>query len=421
MAVVELPYVRGEILRSTEDDLAKVERAWREIARRRASGEPLYNLTGLERSLSVPADALDLMDDELASALTLERLRTLALEHLGGERGRDDVAVCNRTTAALVAAIGTAVAAGETVVGISAGYTHPAVLRAAALAGADFVDTTTVAELETALARHEPTLVVATRLAVTYDILDVEVLDAAISAARASGARVLLDDAGGARVGPAVFGQPRTLELDVDVGVTGLDKYGTLGPRLGLLAGRRELVAAARARAFELGLEARPLLYPAVVESLERYDPERVRVLVATTRDVAAALRARLGALVHETPVTAQLRGEDVREHVGGGGTVAPYEAAAALAMLLLLDHGILTVHFAAVPPGTSAILFKFVPPETLERLGGAERLAAAVAEALGRLRALIGDSERVRELLFDAPEGASTIDRWQSRTRSRS
>ena len=228
MAVVELPYVRGEILRSTEDDLAKVERAWREIARRRASGEPLYNLTGLERSLSVPADALDLMDDELASALTLERLRTLALEHLGGERGRDDVAVCNRTTAALVAAIGTAVAAGETVVGISAGYTHPAVLRAAALAGAEFVDTTTVAELETALARHEPTLVVATRLAVTYDMLDVEVLDAAISAARASGARVLLDDAGGARVGPAVFGQPRTLELGVDVAVTASTSTGRL-------------------------------------------------------------------------------------------------------------------------------------------------------------------------------------------------
>ena len=56
--------------------------------------------------------------------------------------------------------------------------------------------------------------------------------------------------------------QPRTLELGVDVGATGLDKYGVSGPRLGLLGGRRDLVDAIRARAIELGLEARPLLSP---------------------------------------------------------------------------------------------------------------------------------------------------------------
>ena len=76
-----------------------------------------------------------------------------------------------------------------------------------------------------------------------------------------------------------------------------------------------------------------------------------------------------------------------------------PYEATAALAMLLLRDHGILTVHFAALPPGTSALLLKFVPPETLARFGGAERFAEAVDEALGELATLVADEEALRRL----------------------
>ena len=86
--------------------------------------------------------------------------------------------------------------------------------------------------------------------------------------------------------------------------------------------------------------------------------------------------------------MTAQLRGEDVLARVGGEPPLVPYEATAALAMRLLLDHGILTVHFAAVPPGTSALLFKFVPPELLQRFGGADRFAAAVESSLDRVAA---------------------------------
>jgi L-seryl-tRNA(Ser) seleniumtransferase len=210
--------------------------------------------------------------------------------------------------------------------------------------------------------------------------------------ARAPGP-VFVDDAGGARVGPAVFGQPRTLELGADVGATGLDKYGTVGPRLGLLAGRRELVDRIRARGIELGLEARPMLWGAVVRSLEQYRPERVRELVAATAEVAAALEAR-GVPVTRTPVAAKLLGRDILERIGGAATgLVPIEATAALAMLLLRDQGILTVHFAALPPGTDALLLKFVPPETLERFGGADRFAEAVDASLDELAALAPES----------------------------
>lgn len=397
MIATDSPYVRGDVLRSTADDLVKLRLAWHEIARRRAAGEPVWNFTGLERGLPVEPGDLELMDDELAAAMCGERVRELALEHLGGDPEQHDVLVTNRLTAALVAAHLVLVSAGDKVVGISAGYTHPAVRRAARLAGAELADTTTLDELEGEV--DGAALVVVTRLAVTYDLLDADVATGAVALARQAGARVLVDDAGGARVAPAVLGQPRTLELGVDVGATGLDKYGTIGPRLGLVAGERDLVAAIRARAYELGLEARPLLLPAVVASLEQYRPERVRELVACTREVGTALRARLGELVHETPVTAQLRGESILSHLDGAELV-PYEATAALAMRLLVDHGILTVHFAAVPPGTSALLFKFVAPELLADFGGADRFAEAVESSLERLAAEAGDARTIRRLL---------------------
>jgi L-seryl-tRNA(Ser) seleniumtransferase len=251
---------------------------------------------------------------------------------------------------------------------------------------------------------------VLTRLAVSYDALPADALARVVALARARRIPVYVDDAGGARVGPAVLGQPRMLELGVDVGATGLDKYGTVGPRLGLLAGETSLVAQIRARAFELGLEARPMLYPAVLRSLEQYAPERVRALVATTMTVAEALGARLGNRVHRTPVTAQLRGEDILELAAERAgvterTLVPIEATAALAMILLEDHGVLTVHFAGMPPGTSAMLFKFVPPETLARFGGAAALARAVDDGLDRLSSLIGSPDAVRAVLYGERE----------------
>ena len=340
------------------------------------------------RSLALPEGAP--LDDELAPALYGDRLTELGLEHLGGVPGRDDVFVTNRTTAGLVAAMQVLVEPGATVVGFSAGYSHPAVRRAVRLAGGALVDVQQVAGLRL----DDAALLVLTRLAVTYEVLDLDAIERAVAAARDAGVPVFVDDAGGARVGPAVFGQPKLLELGADAGVTGLDKYGTSGPRLGLLGGRTELVARIRARAIELGLEARPMLWPAVVESLERYRPERVRELVATTTELADALVARLGDWPVRTPVAVKLEGEDVLGELERRGArpdgLVPVEATAGLAMLLLRDHGILTVHFAALPPGTSALLLKFVPPETLGRFGGAERFAAAVDASLDELARVV-------------------------------
>jgi L-seryl-tRNA(Ser) seleniumtransferase len=131
-----------------------------------------------------------------------------------------------------------------------------------------------------------------------------------------------------------------------------------------------------------------------------------VRELVASTMALADALETRFPWAVR-TPVAVKLEGEDVLAEAAARAAVqvtdcylVPYEATAALAMLLLRDHGILTVHFAALPPGTSALLLKFLPPETLERYGGPDRFSGAVDESLDALAALVADRESLAGLL---------------------
>jgi hypothetical protein len=45
------------------------------------------------------------------------------------------------------------------------------------------------------------------------------------------------------------------------------------------------------------------------------------------------------------------------------------------------------------MPPGTADLLIKFVPPETLERFGGAGRYARAIDDSLTRLGAMLREN----------------------------
>src|SRR2546429_4616052 len=183
----------------------------------------------------------------------------------------------NRMTAATFSVHLALVKPGDVVLGVSATYSHPTVVRSAAQAGAKFIDTTTVDAFADALEREAPALVVVTRLAVSYDLLPLDALRRIVPLAQARGVPIYVDDAGGARVGPAMFDQPKMLELGVDLGATGLDKYGVIGPRLGLMAGGADLVSKIPARALEFGLQAPPMLLPAAVGSPGGQRPQRGR------------------------------------------------------------------------------------------------------------------------------------------------
>ena len=405
-----LPYARGNILPTTADDIVKLEAAWAHIRKRRKTfgSDGVFLLSGLERNLQLDEIDLSIMDDEIASALFSDEVRTRGLEHLGGNPDRHDVFVFNRLTAALLTAADVMINHGDVVIGVSPRYSHPAVTRAVAHGGGSFTDTTGLGAFkETMDATEKVDIVFITRLSVTYEILPETDLYEIVRIARDRGAQIMVDDAGGARVGPACFDQPRLLELGIDVGATGMDKYGTTGPRLGLLGGNKDLLIKIRARAFEMGVEARQMLYPAVVQSLRDYSPNKVRERVALTKEVGQHLKQKLSDnRVMETPVIVQLTAEDILEMAMERSEIAsapcvPYEATAGLAMLLLRDFGIISVHFAGLPPGTAALMIKFLPLDVVARFGGPEAIADAVDESITSLGQVLKTDGALEQLLL--------------------
>jgi hypothetical protein len=72
-------------------------------------------------------------------------------------------------------------------------------------------------------------------------------------------------------------------------------------------------------------------------------------------------------------------------------------------------------VHFVGVPPGTADLLIKFVPPETLERFGGASRYARAIDDSLTRLGVLLREPAAITELLLGDSQNRGRQDRDQS------
>ena len=167
-----LPYERGDVVRDTRDDHAKLREAWCVVRAREDEGLPVVNLTGLERALDAGDVDPRLLDDELAPALLGTRFRERALEHLGGDPDEDEAFLVNRTTAGIVATMQTVVPEGGVVVGVSAGYSHPAVVRAVRLAGGRLIDTVGAEAFGAALgAESRVDAVVVTRLAVTYEAM----------------------------------------------------------------------------------------------------------------------------------------------------------------------------------------------------------------------------------------------------------
>src|SRR6266513_463741 len=186
-----VPYARGKILTSAASDFRKLREAWRHIEARVSARGPdaVFNFSGLEHGLPLDAADLPFADDFVAPALYFEKFTKAALDHFGGSPAIHDAALFNRLTGATYATHLTLVKPGAVVLGVSASYSHPSVVRAAAQAGAKLVDTRGVDQFADALDREsDVALVVLTRLAVTYEILAVREIENIVGLAHGRGA-----------------------------------------------------------------------------------------------------------------------------------------------------------------------------------------------------------------------------------------
>ncbi len=400
-------YARGTLLRASEDEsrrLAHCERL--ATVRWRAQGAAAVRIfTGNRRNYPVQASDLGSVCEEwLGPALAADEFRHAALAHLGGGAAHG-VGLLNRTSAGLIAAIH-ALCDGRPVVALSpaGGRAHASVARGAALAGVPLVEATQDGPWQAQLQGARPALVLMTPVTSNLDLIDDATLQQMIDGAHRAGAVALVDDAYGARVRPVLLDGTPALRLCADLVITNGDKAGLHGPRAGLLAGRDALVRRTMSRASEWGLEARAPLFAGVLRALQAFAPEHLRSEAAHGAALRAALVERLGDLAEPSLLGPILREEavlgELAARAGRWPAIVPCEATAALAVLLLRDHGIVTANTHGQPGASAALRLKPVGT-ALADAGGPGAVAQAVADALDQLSAWVDQPRLIAGLLF--------------------
>ncbi|PKW14572.1 aminotransferase class I/II-fold pyridoxal phosphate-dependent enzyme [Saccharopolyspora spinosa] len=404
-------FARGTIITSATEEGLRLRNAQRIAAERvQAKGpESIAIFTGNQRNYPVHADDLTTLCEEwVGPGLFAPALRATGLAHLGG-LGSDDVAVFNRTSAAIIATI-VALVRDETVVSVvpAGGPSHASVGHGARLAGVEVLNVPVVEDWAEAIQTRRPKLVLVTTVTSSLERMDDADIRRVTALARELGAVTLLDEAYGARLRTALHGGTPSLQLGADLVVTNCDKAGLSGPRAGLLAGRPDLVARVSATGAGFGMEARAPIAAGALRSLEGYSPELLREEARAGQELAGALskhyrdgvvrNSDLGPMIHEDDVL-----RDVLDRAGAPANeaaVVPCEASSALGVLLLRDHGILTVNTHGQPGARVSLRLK-PTADAIHRVGGVTSVVEAVLSASKELAAVVTDRAAVAELVL--------------------
>lgn len=401
-------YARGQVLSSAAAETARYRHGAALIRARAARHGPasIGIFTGNRRDFLVRSDDLASLAEEWVGApLFAPALEAAIRAHLHAPADAA-TAVFNRGSAALIAAT-CALAPGGRVVSVApaSGRSHPSVRRGAALAGARFDEVQDVATLEAALRSHAQLLLV-TPVTSSLARMEEAMLAEVAARGRRAGIPVLFDDAYGARLRPILHGGAPGFALGADLVITNADKAGLHGPRAGIMAGEPSLVLRVAAAAAEMGQEARAPIALGVLRGLEAFSPAALLREAEEGAQLADALAARLGdSVVRRTDLGPLVTAEDVLAlalaHAGMTASAAvPLEASAAVGMLLLDRHGILTTNLAGQPGAHPALRLK-PTADALARCGGAEAVAAAVEEAIAALAVPLREPEALRRLLL--------------------
>ena len=404
-------FARGSIIRSSIDEALRLRHGQAVAARRvkMLGAESIGVFTGNQRDFPIrPEDIATLCEEWVGPGLEAEELRQVAIGHMGA-RGDDAVAIFNRTSAGIIATIA-ALAKGRPVVSVvpPKGRSHASVVRGAKIAGVPVHEVQGDNEWLKVIEAQRPALVVITTVTSSLERLEDHITLEVGQYARALGAKVFLDEAYGARLRTVLHGGRLSLQLGADIAVTNCDKAGLSGPRAGVLVGRAELVTAAAAKGAEFGMEARAPITAAVLRSLQKYQPEDLRQESAAGQKLADALaqkmgadlvqRSDLGPMVEEDAVLRVLLKIAGRE--SEQPAVVPCEATSALGMVLLEDHGILTVNTHGQPGARVSLRLK-PTLDALGRTGGFDAVVSAVMQALDKVAAVIHDRDAIAQLIL--------------------
>ncbi|MDM0048829.1 aminotransferase class I/II-fold pyridoxal phosphate-dependent enzyme [Variovorax sp. J22R115] len=404
-------FARGRIIQSSVDEARRLRQGQKVAAERvrKLGPQSIGVFTGNQREFPLKVEDLNTHCEEwVGPGLFAEELRQAAIAHMGG-LPTDGVATVNRTSAGIIAAIA-ALAEGRSVVSVvpPGGRSHASVIRGCGIARVELHEVQGDKDWAAAIEQHKPALVVITTVTSSLEFLDDAVAMDAAGVAKARGAKVLLDEAYGARMRPVLRSGVLSLKLGGDLAITNCDKAGLSGPRSGLLVGRPELVTRVSAKASEFGMEARAPIAASALRSIQRFSPQDLIDEAQAGQKLAHALQERLGAeLVAVSDLGPMIEEDLALKEVfrrAGRSTdnagVTPAEVTSALGMVLLRDHGILTVNTHGQPGARVSVRLK--PTHgAIERVGGMARVIEAMNTSFSEVARYVAKPEDLAQLIL--------------------
>jgi len=408
-------FARGKIIQSSVDEARRLRQGQSVAAERirRLGSISIGVFTGNQREFPLNVEDLTTNCEEwVGPGLYAEELRQVAIEHMGGQPG-DMVAPVNRTSAGIIATIA-ALADGRPVVSVvpPGGRSHASVIRGCGIAQVILHEVQGDKDWASVIEERAPALVVVTTVTSSLEYLDDNVSMDVAAVAKASGAAVLFDEAYGARMRPVLRGGAKSLHLGGDVAITNCDKAGLSGPRSGLLVGRPLLITRISAKASEFGMEARAPIAASALRSLQRFSPKDLLEEAESGKQLAAALRDRMGtdlvAVSDLGPMIEEdLALKEVFRRAGkapSGTDLVPCEITSALGMVLLRDHGILTVNTHGQPGARVSVRLK--PTHgAIERVGGMSKVVDAMAASFDEVARYVDKPKELAELIVGATQ----------------
>ncbi|MBQ8017452.1 MAG: TIGR03576 family pyridoxal phosphate-dependent enzyme [Methanobrevibacter sp.] len=310
----------------------------------------LFDLTGLSGGFIASPSELSLLETYVGPAIFEDALQEVGKEHMGGEK----VLPLNRTSSGILATILTLVKKDSNVVHYLAKLpAHPSIPRSCKLVGANYFETDVFDEFEIP---DNTSLVVITGSTMDHQVIDEGEFKKVIEMAHEKDIPVMVDDASGARLRTVVFKQEKACDLGADIAITSTDKLMP-GPRGGLMAGRKELIDEIKVKVNQFGLEAQPPAVLAMVNGIKNFNSDNL-IKSFDRKDQLFDLLCEKFNNFQKTPTGVMITPYGLSCEITSSHNLSDNDLAFVLSLILLKNHGIITIPSVGMPGASATIRF---------------------------------------------------------------
>jgi L-seryl-tRNA(Ser) seleniumtransferase len=384
------------LINSLVDEVNRRETALRIIKAilQKDGRDGFYDLTGLAGGFPILKEDQGLLETYAGPAVFDDAVQTLGKIHLGGEK----VLALNRTSSGILAAVLALVNEGDEIVHyLPKSPAHPSIPRSAELVGATYREFDDVDEFRVS---ENTSLVFITGSTMDHEVITQNDFLRVVEISKSKEIPVVVDDASGARLRTVVYKQPRAIDMGADIAITSTDKLMD-GPRGGLMSGKSEIMILVKSKAHQFGLEAQPPLVAGMVRALENLSPERILEAFANKHELYNELKNDF-TYVKETPTGLMLTPEALKFELDDRGIktdLSAEEMAFLFSMLLLRNHGIITIPAVGMPGASATIRIDLASKDAVRIT--TEEIVKSFKDTLSRLIQIIHDSEACKSVLY--------------------